>query len=67
MSEKKREPIAPYMAVGLSTVVYGIAQRKHIKYNLKTVEHPCGRLHGQHQYACQGHCPGRRCAHRFYR
>jgi len=38
MSEEKRKPIAPYMAVGLSTVVYGIAQRKHIKYNLKTVE-----------------------------
>lgn len=33
-----RGPIAPYMALGLSTVAYGIAQRKHIKYNLATIE-----------------------------
>jgi len=38
MSEEKRKPIAPYMAVGLSTVVYGIAQRKHMRSNLKTIE-----------------------------
>jgi hypothetical protein len=55
MSEKKRKPIAPYMAVGLSTVVYGIVQRKHIKYNLKTVEE---NIHAavsmvEYQYACQ--------------
>src|SRR5207244_8354899 len=25
------KPVAPYMAVGLSTIVYGIAERKHIK------------------------------------
>jgi beta-ureidopropionase len=31
-------PVAPYLAVGLSTVVYGVAERKHIKRNLRTVE-----------------------------
>ena len=38
MSLKDRKPVAPYMAVGLSTVVYGIAERKHIKRNLETIE-----------------------------
>ncbi|MEJ8567026.1 nitrilase-related carbon-nitrogen hydrolase [Elongatibacter sediminis] len=32
------KPIAPYIAIGLSTVVYGIAERKHIKHNLETIE-----------------------------
>ena len=32
------KPIAPYMALGLSTVAYGIAERKHIKHNLETIE-----------------------------
>ncbi|MSQ99089.1 MAG: hydrolase, partial [Xanthomonadales bacterium] len=31
-------PIAPYMALGLSTVAYGIAERRHIKHNLETIE-----------------------------
>ena len=31
-------PIAPYMAVGLSTVVHGIGERKHIDRNLQIVE-----------------------------
>jgi len=34
----ERRPVAPYMAVGLSTVVYGVADRSHIKENLKTIE-----------------------------
>jgi predicted amidohydrolase len=38
MASKRRKPIAPYMAVGLSTVVYGIAKRKHIRPNLETIE-----------------------------
>ncbi len=38
MPKKKKKPVAPYMAVGLSTVVYGIADRKHIKINLATIE-----------------------------
>ena len=38
MSENDKKPVAPYMAVGLSTVVYGIAERKHIKINLETIE-----------------------------
>ena len=33
-----RNPVAPYMAVGLSTYVYGIAERKHIAVNLDIVE-----------------------------
>ena len=32
------KPIAPYMAVGLSTVVHGIGERKHIDTNLRIVE-----------------------------
>jgi predicted amidohydrolase len=31
-------PVAPYMAIGLSTVIYGIAERRHIKHNLEIVE-----------------------------
>ncbi|WP_430335872.1 nitrilase-related carbon-nitrogen hydrolase [Rhodococcus sp. ACT016] len=31
-------PIAPYMAVGLSTIVRGIGSRKHIARNLDTIE-----------------------------
>ena len=32
------KPVAPYMAVGLSTIVYGVAERKHIKVNLDIIE-----------------------------
>lgn len=32
------KPIAPYMAIGLSTVIYGIAERRHIRHNLETIE-----------------------------
>ena len=38
MTKTAKKPIAPYMAVGLSTVVYGVAERKHIKRNLETIE-----------------------------
>lgn len=38
MPQKRTEPIAPYMAVGLSTVVYGIASRGHIRVNLEIIE-----------------------------
>ena len=34
----ERRPVAPYMAVGLSTYVYGIAERKHIGVNLDIIE-----------------------------
>lgn len=34
----QRKPVAPYMAIGLSTVVYGIAERRHIRHNLETIE-----------------------------
>ncbi|MFI3184714.1 MAG: nitrilase-related carbon-nitrogen hydrolase [Methylococcaceae bacterium] len=34
----EKKPVAPYMAIGLSTVVYGVADRKHIKVNLQTIE-----------------------------
>ncbi len=33
-----RKPVAPYLAVGLSTVVHGVGERKHIMRNLQTVE-----------------------------
>ena len=35
---KTTKPIAPYLAVGLSTPIYGIAERKHIRHNLETIE-----------------------------
>lgn len=36
--QKTTGPVAPYMAIGLSTVVYGIADRRHIKHNLEMIE-----------------------------
>ncbi|PYX90663.1 MAG: hypothetical protein DMG68_00980, partial [Acidobacteria bacterium] len=36
--KQARTPVAPYMAVGLSTVVYGIGSRKDIQKNLDTIE-----------------------------
>lgn len=39
MSDKKqKKPVAPYLALGLSTVITGIASRKHIKHNLENIE-----------------------------
>ncbi len=38
VSELSGEPVAPYMAVGLSTVVHGIGSRKDIERNLRIVE-----------------------------
>jgi len=35
---QERKPIAPYMAVGLSTVSYGISERKDIARNLDIIE-----------------------------
>src|SRR2546426_12370690 len=34
----QRRPVPPYMAVGLSTVVHGIGERRHIERNLRIVE-----------------------------
>ena len=36
--KRSRRPVAPYMAIGLSTVVYGIGSRKDIQRNLDTIE-----------------------------
>lgn len=33
-----RTPVAPYLAVGLSTVVYGVGERRHIQRNLAIIE-----------------------------
>ena len=33
-----REPVAPYLAVGLSTVVHGVGSRKDIRQNLEIIE-----------------------------
>jgi beta-ureidopropionase len=38
MNGTQRNPVPPYMAVGLSTVVYGISKRADIKRNLETIE-----------------------------
>ncbi len=38
MNGRAREPVAPYMAVGISTVVHGIGSRKDIERNLRIVE-----------------------------
>ena len=38
MSERTQEHVAPYMAVGLSTVVHGIGSRRDIERNLQIVE-----------------------------
>ncbi|MBT4520144.1 MAG: hydrolase [Halieaceae bacterium] len=37
-AQKTSQPVAPYMALGLSTIACGIADRKHIQHNLETVE-----------------------------
>jgi beta-ureidopropionase len=37
-SAQQGTPIAPYLAVGLNTVAYGIAERKHIHRNLDIIE-----------------------------
>ena len=38
MTIKSRQPTAPYFAVGLSTVVYGVSERSQIKQNLGMIE-----------------------------
>src|SRR5580704_2448315 len=38
VSERGQERVAPYMAVGLSTVVHGIGSRRDIERNLQIVE-----------------------------
>ena len=38
MNQNARKPVAPYLAIGLSTVAYGIAERKHIRRNLEIIE-----------------------------
>ena len=35
---KTPKPVAPYLALGLSTVIYGISERRQIRYNLETIE-----------------------------
>ena len=34
-TEQQNKPVAPYMAIGLSTTITGIADRKHIRHNLE--------------------------------
>ena len=38
MTDNAKKPVAPYIAMGLSTVAYGTAERKHIKHNLEIIE-----------------------------
>jgi len=35
---KASRAVAPYLAVGLSTVIYGISERKQIRHNLENIE-----------------------------
>lgn len=35
---KAPRPVAPYLAVGLSTVIYGISERKQIRHNIENIE-----------------------------
>ncbi len=37
-AKESRKPVAPYMAIGLSTVVYGVGSRKNIRRNLDIIE-----------------------------
>jgi predicted amidohydrolase len=37
-AQPETRPVAPYLAIGLSTVIHGIANRAHIHYNLETIE-----------------------------
>ena len=37
-TEQQNKPVAPYMAIGLSTTITGIAHRKHIRHNLENIE-----------------------------
>lgn len=37
-AETRPDPVAPYLAVGLSTVIYGISERRQIRHNLETIE-----------------------------
>lgn len=32
------KPVAPYLALGLSTVIHGISERRQIRHNLETIE-----------------------------
>ena len=36
--KQPRRPVAPYLAVGISTVVHGVGERKDIAQNLDTIE-----------------------------
>jgi len=36
--QKAPRPVAPYLAVGRSTVIYGISERKQIRHNLENIE-----------------------------
>lgn len=38
MPEPAPKPVAPYLAVGLSTVIFGICERSQIRHNLDTIE-----------------------------
>ena len=38
MSDIKEKPIPPYLAIGLSTIVYGVSERRHIQKNLDNIE-----------------------------
>ena len=38
VAKKKRKPVPPYQAIGLSTIVHGVCERSQIKKNLNNIE-----------------------------
>jgi predicted amidohydrolase len=38
MISNSRKPVAPYLVLALSTIVTGVAARRHIRHNLETIE-----------------------------
>ena len=67
MSE--RTPVAPYMAVGLSTIVHGVAERRHIAAQPRhhRGRHPRGGRDHRHQHAGQADRARRGRPHRLHR
>ena len=47
-----RKPIGPYLAVGISTVVHGVGERKHIAQNLDIIEDAVHAAMGSSQSIC---------------
>ena len=75
MAERKKKgqgtatPVAPYLAVGLSTVVYGIGRAEAHRREPQDHRgrHPRRHVGGEHQHAGEAHRSGRGRPHRLHR